>query len=90
MTATVLPFARRNPDGAQEKAEVARTTGEIERRAFIRELREALASRVGKVKLLRKLRRDEDAFDQVAKSGNTKAFDLLRAMRDFLSKRKRR
>ena len=61
MTATVLPFARRNPDGAQEKAEVARTTGEIERRAFIRELREALASRVGKVKLLRKLRRDEDA-----------------------------
>ncbi|MCY7340233.1 MAG: hypothetical protein LH465_09860 [Sphingomonas bacterium] len=26
----------------------------------------------------------EDAFDQVARSGNTKAFDLLRAMRDFL------
>ena len=32
--------------------------------------------------------RAEDAFDQVAKSGNTKAFDLLRAIRDFLSKRK--
>ena len=28
--------------------------------------------------------RAEDVFDQVAKSGNTKAFDLLRAMRDFL------
>ena len=26
----------------------------------------------------------EDAFDQVARSGNTKAFDLLRAMRAFL------
>jgi adenine specific DNA methylase Mod len=26
----------------------------------------------------------EDAFDQVARSGNTKAFDLLNAMRSFL------
>jgi len=29
--------------------------------------------------------RAEDAFDQVARSGNTKAFDLLNAMRGFLS-----
>jgi adenine specific DNA methylase Mod len=28
--------------------------------------------------------RAEDAFDQVARSGNTKAFDLLNAMRSFL------
>jgi hypothetical protein len=61
MTATVLPFARPNAQGAREKAEDTRTASDIDRRAFISELREALSPRTGRVKLLRKLRRDEDA-----------------------------
>lgn len=61
MTATVLPFARSSAEGAREKAGDTRTASDIDRRAFIREIREALSPRTGRVKLLRKLRRDEDA-----------------------------
>lgn len=61
MTATVLPFARPSAEGAREKASEKRTASEIDRRAFIREIREALDSPKGKAKLQRRLRRDEDA-----------------------------
>ncbi len=61
MTATVLPFARPGANGAREKASDTRTASEIDRRAFIREIREALDSPQGKAKLQRRLRRDEDA-----------------------------
>lgn len=61
MTARVLPFARPTAEGAREKAGETRTASEIDRRAFIRELRKALSPRIGRVKLLKKLRRDEDA-----------------------------
>ena len=61
MTATVLPFARPSGTGAREKAEATRAASEIDRRAIIREVREALSLRAGKAKLQRKLRRDGDA-----------------------------
>lgn len=61
MTATVLPFARPDAQSAREKAGDTRTASDIDRRAFISEIREALSPRAGRVKLLRKLRREEDA-----------------------------
>ena len=61
MTATVLPFARPDAQGAREKAGDMRNASDIDRRAFILEIREALFPRTGRIKLLRKLQRDEDA-----------------------------
>lgn len=61
MTATVLPFARPAAQGARETAGDTRTASNIERRAIVSEIREALSPRTGRVKLLRKLRREEDA-----------------------------
>ncbi len=61
MTATVLPFARPDAQSARGKAGNTRTASEIDRRAFVSEIREALSPCAGRVKLLRKLRREEDA-----------------------------
>jgi hypothetical protein len=57
----VIPFTRLSSETSRENGKAGRPESESDRRARIMDIREALALRSGKVKLQRKLRRDEDA-----------------------------
>ncbi len=62
MSGVVIPFTRSVSETSRENGKAGRPDSESDRRVRIKELREALALRSGKVKLQRKLRRDEDAL----------------------------